>query len=99
MRRLTFLTPANEARMHTNMWKLRACGLCFKAICAGRAGEGLAKTAYTIGNIQPPMRRLTFLTLANEARMLPACTEICGNSGARVAFVSQEFALAARGKA
>ena len=70
MRRLTFVTPANEARMRTNMWKLRrACGLCFTAICAGRAGGDLAQTAYTIGNIQPPMRRLIFLTPANEARM------------------------------
>ena len=70
MRRLTFLTPANEARMRTNMWKLRrVCGLCFTAICAGRAGGDLAQTAYTIGNTCSPMRRLTFVTPANEARM------------------------------
>ena len=47
----------------------RAWGLCSTTICAFRAGGGLGQTAYTIGNIPPPMRRLTFPVPANHMHM------------------------------
>ena len=84
MRHLTFLIPTNHARMRVNMSNSSVFGRGFNlkkefgrgsnvnwidAICVSHIGGPLDKTAYTIGNMRPPMRRLTFLIPTNHARM------------------------------